>query len=71
MYVLLLFINQYDQEGGYFVGVFGTVAAAKASVDHLGRRYKENTWYELKHVVIDALYSEPLQETNPYFTKFH
>lgn len=56
MFVLLLFVNNYDQEGGYFAGIFSTKELAEKSVDHIGRNNLEWDWYEIKEVVVDKAY---------------
>lgn len=54
MFILLEYYNDYDQHGGYFVGVFSELEHAEAAVDHIGRVNDEYTWYEIKEVLVDS-----------------
>lgn len=51
MWVLLEYYNSYDQQGGYFVGVFDFLDDIKANYG-LGRKNKEDVWYKALEVVV-------------------
>ena len=57
MFVLLKFYNDYDQHGGYFAGLFDSEILAEQSVDHIGRRDAEYSWYEIKGLAINVIYN--------------
>ena len=56
LYILLKYFNQYDQEGGYFAGVFDSYEKARNSVHHIGRKDSEFGWYQIKEVDINYHY---------------
>lgn len=55
IWILLYYVNEYDQEGGYFAGAFETREQGVITVDHLGRKDFEHSWYELDKVEINTL----------------
>ena len=55
VYVLLKYYNLYDQEGGYFCGVFGAFKDAIGKVKHLGRLNNEDEWYIVEEVPLNRL----------------
>ena len=58
MWVVLRFENQYNQFGGYFVGIFESEEDAESPNGHFGRENFENTWHELVNVKTGVIYKE-------------
>ena len=64
LYVLLYFVNEYDQEGGYFAGVFKSRELAVRSIDHVGRHKWEYSWYEVVEVIPNKKYEAGFEESD-------
>lgn len=47
MVILLRYINEYNQDGGYFAGIFENEELARRSVHHIGRDGYEHEWFEI------------------------
>jgi len=58
MWVLLEYWNDYNQHGGYFVGIFVSKKSALNAVHHVGRRDYEDTWYEIEKVIVNKVYEQ-------------
>ena len=56
MWVLLQYFNSYDQEGGYFAGIFPSYEECEGAVDHLGRVNWENSWYEAHYCKVGTVF---------------
>lgn len=55
LWILLTFLNEYDQHGGYFSGAFDSLEAATSAVDHVGRKDSEYSWYRIVEVELNQL----------------
>ncbi len=53
LWIVLTFLNEYEQHGGYFSGVFESFELAANSIDHFGRRNDEYKWYEIYEIMMN------------------
>lgn len=60
MWIVTRFINQYDQEGGYFYAAFDFKPKIKdiEGVNHFGRKDWEEEWFELNEVRVGEVVRE-------------
>jgi len=58
LYIVVKEYNDYDQHGGYFIGVYDTYEKAKNSVNHFGRVNDENEWYTCLKIPINTTLKE-------------
>ena len=56
-WVVLKFINRYDQEGGYFAGIFLHVEPTSPN-GHWGRLNNEDVWYTKNLIEVGKYYDE-------------
>jgi len=56
LFAVLRFVNEYDQQGGYIVGVYDTREAAVASIDHEGRTAWEYEWFGIQEMELNKDY---------------
>ena len=58
LYVVLRFVNEYDQFGGYFHGVFNSLSAAVSPNGYFGRKEGDQTWYSVSDISANKEYDE-------------
>lgn len=58
MWVVLRFENNYDQYGGYFVGVYNEEEHCVSPNGHFGRQSFENVWYTKQEIRKGINYDE-------------
>ena len=58
LYVVLRFVNEYDQFGGYFHGVYNSLSAAVSPNGYFGRKEGDQTWYAVSDISANKEYDE-------------
>lgn len=55
MYVLLEYYNDYNQYGGYFIGIYTNKEKAleRTGLKEFGRKEGDDSWYELEYLGIN------------------